>query len=375
VRGVAGLPEQHAVKPIDTPVEHNRQVRVSGGKRSLRQRLCEAASFVAAPMIGMVGGLLVGAVLIFIAGQDPLEAYKVMLAGAFGGSRQWTETVLKACPLLLIGLGLSVSFHCRTWNIGAEGQYYIGALVGGVIGLTFPGWPAAVLIPAMLLGGVAGGVLWSAIPAVLKVKQGMSEIVSTLMLNYIAVLIVEYVSRGPLQDPGGYLPETAQFVKAARIPRLFGSRIHVGVAIAVLLVPAVYFLVWRTPLGFKLRMVGYNPDAARFAGVRTKSSVLFALLFSGALAGMAGLIEVSYSVTRLKGAISGNYGFNGILVALLGRMNPFGVLVAAVLFAALTIGAQAMHTLSGLPIAIAQAIQALVVLLVLAADATARYRR
>jgi simple sugar transport system permease protein len=330
---------------------------------------------VVAPIVGVLAALLVGAVLIRIAGQNPWQAYGTMLKGAFGGERQWTETILKMCPLLLIGLGLSVSFHCRTWNIGAEGQYYIGALVGGVVGLAFPGWPAFVLIPAMLAGGLLGGVLWSAIPAILKVKQGMSEIISTLMLNYIAVLIVEYVSRGPLQEPGGYLPETAQFVKAARIPRLFGSRIHVGVLIAILLVPAVYFLIWRTPIGFRIRMVGQNPDAARFAGVRTNSSVFFTMLFSGALAGMAGLIEVSSSITRLKGAISGNYGFNGILVALLGRLNPYGVLVAAVLFAGLTIGAESMHTLSGLPIAIAQAIQALVVLFVLAADAIVRYRR
>jgi simple sugar transport system permease protein len=319
-----------------------------------------------------VSALLVGALLILIAGEDPFSSYRAMWEGAFGGGRQLTDTIVMACPLLLIGLGLSVAFNARQWNIGGEGQYYMGALLGGFIGLTFSHWSAWALVPAMMVGGGLGGMLWAAIPALLKVKRGMSEIISSLMLNYIAVLIMEYTARVPLQEPGGYLPESAQFVDAARIPRLFGGRIHIGVVIALLLVPAVYVLIWRTPIGFRLRMVGWNADAARFAGVSVPSSIFLALLFSGALAGLAGLVEVSYLITRLKSDISGNYGFNGILVALLGRMHPAGVLVASVLFAALTIGAQAMHTLSGLPISLAQAIQALIVLFVLAADAVAR---
>jgi len=322
--------------------------------------------------VGVVAALLVGALLILIAGEDPVASYRAMWKGAFGGGRQLTDTIVKACPLLLVGLGLSVAFNARQWNIGGEGQYYMGALMGGFVGLTFSHWSAWALVPAMMLGGVLGGTVWAAIPALLKVKRGMSEIISSLMLNYIAVLIMEYMARVPLQEPGGYLPESAQFVAAARMPRLLGGRVHIGVVIAVLLVPAVYVLIWRTPIGFRLRMVGWNADAARFAGVSVSSSIFMALLFSGALAGLAGLVEVSYLITRLKGEISGNYGFNGILVALLGRMHPVGVLVASVLFAALTIGAQAMHTFSGLPISLAQAIQALIVLFVLAADAVAR---
>lgn len=325
----------------------------------------------AAPLLGTLAALAVGAVLLALAGVDPVRAYGIMLKGAFGGWRQIQETILKAVPLVLVGLGLSVALRCRMWNIGGEGQYFMGALFGGVVALTFPTWPAWALIPTMIIAGVLGGAFWAAIPAWLKIRRGMNEIISTLMLNYIAVLFMEYVARGPLQEPGGYLPESAQFVAAARMPVIYG-RLHLGVLLALLLAPFCYLLIWRTPLGFRLRAVGSQPKVARAAGIDPARSIAFALIFSGALAGLAGIIEVSYLHTRLKGAISGGYGYSGVLVALLSRMHPLGVLVVGVFFAALTIGAEAMHVLAQVPAALADAIQALVVLFVLAADALAR---
>ncbi len=325
-----------------------------------------------APVVGVLVGLLIGAVLILLAGANPLEIYGVMLRGAFGGTRQWTETILKTAPLLMVGLGLTSAFRARAWNIGGEGQFYIGALCGGVVALALPDLPAVILLPLMLAAGVAGGALWAFIPGLLKVKRGMSEIISTLMLNYIAILLMEYLVRGPLQEPGGFLPVSAQLSANARLPMLFGSRIHVGVILAVLLIPVVYFLLWRTPLGFKLRAVGSRQSVARYAGINVERVMLFALSFSGGLAGLAGIIEVSTLHTRLKGDISGGFGFNGILVALLGRMHPAGVSAAAVFFAALTIGAQSMHIVSGLPPSLADAIQSVIVLSVLAVDALAR---
>ena len=327
-----------------------------------------------APLAGVGAGLAIGALLILIAGANPLEAYAVMFKGAFGGQRQIEETLLKTAPLLLMGLGLTAAFRARVWNIGGEGQYYIGALVGGTIALTFPGWPRPLLIAAMLIGGVVGGILWAMIAGLLKVRRGMSEIISTLMLNYIAILLVQYVARGPLQQPGGYLPESAQLVQAARMPIILGNRVHLGVLLALLFIPIVYALLWSTPLGFRLRAVGSRASVARYAGISVERIILFALAFSGALAGMAGIIEVSTLHTRLKGDISGGYGFSGILVALLGRMHPVGVAIAALFFAALTIGAQTMHVVYGLPDALATAIQAIVVLCVLAADALVHRR-
>lgn len=324
-----------------------------------------------APILGAIIGLLIGALLIVIAGRDPVEAYASMLKGAFGGSRQITETLLKAAPLLLTGLGFTVAFRTRVWNIGGEGQYYMGALLGGMVALFFPEWPPGLLLPAMLLAGVVGGMLWAALAALLKIKRGVSEIISTLMLNYIAVLLVAYLSRGPLQEPGGYLPESAQFVEAARLPGLFGTRVHLGVLIALFFVPLVYVLLWVTPLGFWLRAVGSKDSVAEYAGFNVEKAIFFAMAFSGALAGLTGLIEVSTVHTRLKATITGGYGFSGILVALLGRLHPVGVVLASVFFAALFIGAESMHVLSGLPETLAEAIQAVVVLSVLATDALA----
>jgi simple sugar transport system permease protein len=329
---------------------------------------------VGAPLAGVAVGLAIGAVLILLAGANPLAAYGVMLYGAFGGPHQIEETLLKTAPLLLMGLGLTAAFRARVWNIGGEGQYYMGALFGGFIALTFSGWPRPLLIGAMLLAGVAGGLLWALVAGFLKVRRGMSEIISTLMLNYIAILIMQYVARGPLQEPGGYLPQSAQFAPAALMPTLGDTRIHLGVLLALVCVPVVYALLWSTPLGFRLRAVGSRNSVARYAGINVNRMILFALAFSGGLAGLAGLIEVASLHTRLKGDISGGYGFSGILVALLGRMHPVGVAFAALFFAALTIGAQTMHVIYGLPDALASAIQAVVVLAVLAADALAHWR-
>jgi simple sugar transport system permease protein len=327
---------------------------------------------IGAPVLGVLAGLLIGALLILLAGANPIEAYATMLRGAFGGQRQIEETILKATPLLLMGLGLTVAFRARVWNIGGEGQYYMGALAGGALALSFGGqWPRALLIAGMLLAGIIGGALWASIAAWLKIKRGINEIIGTLMLNYIAILFMEYVARGPLQEPGGYLPESAQFVAAARMPIILGARVHIGPLIALLMVPVVYLMLWSTPLGFRLRAVGSRASVARYAGIRVERLIMFALMFSGAMAGLAGIIEVSSLHTRLKGGISGDYGFTGILVALLGRMHPVGVLIASVFFAALTIGAQSMHVVYQLPVTLAGAVQAVVVLCVLAADALA----
>jgi simple sugar transport system permease protein len=261
------------------------------------------------------------------------------------------------------------------WNLGGEGQYFMGALAGTVVGLGFrPAWPAVILIPAMLVTGAVGGALWAGLAAWLKIRRGISEIISTLMLNYIAVFLVSYLVRGPLKDPASFLPQTAQLVGPARMPTLFGTRIHIGVLLAVLLLPTVYVMLWKTSLGFRLRAIGSSQNVARYAGMNVPRGLAFALLCSGALAGLTGTIEVSALHSRLKDTISGNYGFTGILVALLGRLHPIGVLLAALFFAALANGAQTMHSLYGLPVALAQIIQGLIVLSVLAADGLARRR-
>jgi general nucleoside transport system permease protein len=328
-----------------------------------------------APLIGAVIGIFIGGVLIAIAGGNPLGAYAELIRGSFGGKRAITETILRSAPLLMMGLGMSISFRARVWNIGGEGQFFMGALFGGFVGLTFPHLPAIVLVPLMLVAGVLGGAFWAFIPGILKIKRGMSEIITTLMLNYIALYLMEYMVRGPLQEPGGYLPESAMLSDSARLRGLFEflPRVHLGVLIALLLIPLVYYLLWNTPLGFRLRAVGSRQSVARYAGIAVEKKVLIAIMASGALSGLAGLIEVAARHGRLKGfSLSSGFGFSAILVALLGRMHPIGVFFAAVFFAALNIGAESMHALYGLPITLADAIQAVIVLSVLAADALAQ---
>lgn len=325
-----------------------------------------------APVIGGLLALVLSGLLIYLSDANPLEAYQVLVLGAFGGSRQLTETILKATPLLLIALGLTIAFQARVWNIGAEGQYHIGALLGGIVALTLPNLPAIILIPLMLLAGVVGGLLWSGLAGLLHLKRGVNLIICTLMLNYIGILMVQYAARVPLRDPDGFLPESAKFVAAAQIPRLFSSRLHLGVLIAVALVGVVSVLLWRTSLGFRLRAVGAKISVARSMGIDTSQHILTALLLSGALAGLAGVIEVSYTYTRLKPNISDGYGFTAILVTLLGQMKPLGVCTAAILFSGLVVGAQTLNVTLQIPAAVAGVLQALLVLGVLAGQAIAQ---
>jgi ABC-type uncharacterized transport system permease subunit len=339
-----------------------------------RKRLPPWLLSIGAPLVGALIGLLIGAILIWITGNNPLEAYMVMFKGAFGGPRQITNTLLKTTPILLIGLGMTVAFRARVWNIGGEGQYFIGALFGSLVALFMFKLPQPILWVCLLLAGVLGGMLWALIPALFKIRFGMNEIISTLMLNYIAVLLVTYLTRGPLQEPGGVLPVSAKFNPATQLPVLGDTRIHLGVLLALILVPIVYVLLWKTPLGFKLRAVGSRASVAQYAGINVNKAIVTAMLISGGFAGLAGIMEVLMIHTRLKSTISGGYGFTAVMVALLGRMNPFGVLVASLFFAFLTIGAETMNVLYGLPPELADAIQAVIVLSVLGIDAWSRLR-
>lgn len=326
-----------------------------------------------APILGAIVALILGGVLIRLSGVNPFAAYLVMLKGACGGPRQITDTLLKMTPLLTIAVGLTLAFRAKVWNIGAEGQYYVGALIGSIPALNFPNLPGWLLIPLMLLAGMAGGALWSGIAGLLHIKRGVNLIISTLMLNYIGILLLQYAARVPLREKDGFLPESAAFSENAQIPVLFaGTRLHWGVILAGLLVGVIYLLLWRTPLGFQLRAVGSRLSVARCSGISTSRSILIALMASGALAGLAGIVEVSVTYTRLKTEISDSYGFTAILVALLGQLNPLGVLLSALLFSALMVGAQSLNVVLQIPVSAAQVVQALLVLCVLTGTAIAQ---
>lgn len=311
--------------------------------------------------------------IIILVGGNPIEAYKSLIVGAFGTERSITETILYTIPLLMIALGLAIAFRCQVWNIGAEGQYLIGALSSTWVGLTWGDrLPSFIILPLMFVAGALGGGLWGAFVGILKAKRGLSEIVVSLMMNFIAFYGLAYLVRIPLKNPEYFLPRTAPLPEAAQLPMIGGSRIHIGIFIALAAVLFVYFFLWRTTLGYEIRAVGTNASAAAAAGINVSRSIILVMVLSGMFAGVAGTIEVAGIHYSLSQDISISLGFTAILIAILGQLNPFGILVAAFFFASLHIGADTMHRAVHLQKSLVGFIQATLVLFYLAGSVLAK---
>jgi simple sugar transport system permease protein len=273
-------------------------------------------------------------------------------------------------PLVIIGLGLVIAFRARIWNIGAEGQFMFGALVGGAFALHVPIGSPFLAIPIVLVVGAASGALWGALVAVARVRWQVNEVISSLLLNYVALFIFAYAVRKPLRDPGGFQPTSEripdQFV-LADVP-VDQIRVHIGIIFALLLVPLVSFLVNRSPFGLRATMFGMNPEAAQAAGVHTSRMTVRIMLLSGAFAGLAGIIQVMGSELRLSNNMSTGFGFTAIVVALISRLRPIGVVVAAALLGALTLGGDVIQRTQQVPRVLTMVIQAIFVLFLLLAD-------
>jgi ABC-type uncharacterized transport system permease subunit len=249
------------------------------------------------PVIATLAALAVGAVMLWLLGANPLEAYKALWVGAFGSTNAFAETLVKATPLLLVALGICISFRGDVINIGGEGQMIVGAILATWVGLTFTTLPGWLAITLSLIAGFAGGAIWGGIPGLLKAYFNVNEILSTVMMNAIAVQLMNFLLRGPMIDPSqaqlaSKIPQTARLLEAFRLPRLAPTRLHLGALIAVILAVAVYILLWRTTLGYRIRAVGQNPNASRYAGIDVKRYVVLALLLSGAFSGLAGATQV-----------------------------------------------------------------------------------
>lgn len=337
------------------------------------------------PVLATLAALAVGAVMLLILGANPITAYGALLEGAFGSFNSLAETAAKAVPLLLVGLGICISFRGNVTNIGGEGQMVMGAILGTVIGLALTGRPAWLVVPLALLVGFAGGAIWGAIPGALKAYFDVNEILSTVMMNAIAVQIMNYLLRGPLIDPAqaqlaSKIPQTAALDVAFRLPRLVPTRLHLGALIAVVLAVAVYVLLWRTTLGYRIRAVGQNRDAARYAGIHVRQTVVIALLLSGAFAGLAGVIQVyglNYRMITDGSAtgFTGSAGFNGIVAALFGQLHPIGTIPASFLFGALLVGANKLQRVMQVPSSFITALNGLVVVFVVSSDIWRRRRQ
>ncbi len=337
------------------------------------------------PVFAAMAALLIGAVMLFFLKVNPIEAYKALWDGAFGSSNAIAETLVKATPLLLVGIGICISFRGDVINIGGEGQMIIGAILATWVGLTFTGLPGWLVITFSMAAGFLGGGIWGGIPGVLKAYFNVNEILSTVMMNAIAVQLMNFLLRGPMIDPSqaelsSKIPQTARLLEIFQLPRLAPTRLHLGALIAVILAFLVYILLWRTTLGYRIRAVGQNPNASRYAGIKVKRYVVLALLLSGAFSGLAGATQVFGVNYRMitdgsSSGFTGNAGFNGIVAALFGQLHPILTIPASILFGALLVGANKMQRVVQVPSALVTALNGLVVVFVVGSEFWRRRRQ
>ncbi|RLG73842.1 MAG: ABC transporter permease [Thermoprotei archaeon] len=302
-----------------------------------------------------------------IEGINPIIAYASLLQGAFGGFYEIGETMAKAAPIMLTGLAATIAFKCRVWNIGGEGQLYVGAVAATWIGLSIYMHPA-VEIPLILIISFLAGALYGLIPGLLKAYFKVNEIVLTLMLNYIAILFVSFLVEGPWRDPSGitYSPPIAE---TAYLPVLIPrTRLHLGVILAVLCAIALHLVLHRTIFGYEVTIVGANPEAAKCKGINIPRTIVLTMLISGGLAGLAGMGEVCGIQHRLMGGLSPGYGFFGVIAALLGKLEPLGVLFSSILLGAIFVGADAMQRAAGVSVTIVYMLESFILLFLIACD-------
>jgi general nucleoside transport system permease protein len=332
---------------------------------------------IASPLIAIALTLVTMAILFAILGKNPITALGVYFIEPLTDSYSLIEIAVKATPLVMIAVGLALCYIANVWNIGAEGQLLIGAVCGSWIAVKTQGTDAGYwVLPAMLVAGAVGGALYALIPAICKVRFGASEILTSLMLVYVAELFLDYLVRGPWRDPNGYnFPTTAEFDPVATVPTLIeGSRLHLGAVIALIVVMIATVLLGRTIMGFEIRVVGAAPRAARFAGFDADRLVIVTFLISGALAGLAGIIEVAGPIGHLQPGISPGYGFTAIIVAFLGRLNPVGILIAGLFLALTFIGGEQAQIAMKVPLDLTKVFQGILLFYVLACDSLILYR-
>ncbi len=324
------------------------------------------------PLAAIFMGLLIGAVLMIIMGTNPILGYGALLRGSFGSGIDFSETLVYITPLVFTGLSIAVAYRAGLFNIGAEGQIIVGMLASAFAGFALAGLPRIIHIPVTLLAGMAGGALWAAVPGYLKAKFGVHEVVNSIMMNYVALHLSHYLVTGPLQDPKTTLPYSPDIASTARLWRFlgrFGSdyRVNTGILIGIVAAVFVYWLLYKTTTGYEIRSVGFNPDASRYAGMNTSSAMAKAMLISGALAGLAGAVQVmgvQFKFLDLFGFEG--FGFDGIAVALVGKNHPFGILATASLFGILHRGSQTMQAMAGVPKETIGIVQAIIIFAVAA---------
>lgn len=334
----------------------------------------------ALPVLAVAGALIVGALLLLMLGVNPFTAYAALFNGALGNVSGITQTLTKATPLLLVGLGICIAFRGGVINIGGEGQIILGAVSASAFAIGFSHWPGWLLLPLTMLTGTLAGLVWGGIPGWLKARMGVNEILSTVMMNQIALQVMNFLLRGPMLDPaqiaaGTNIPQSAALPASVWLTRLVPRTLfHSGAILAVILAVAVYFLLWRTTIGYRIRAVGLNAAASRYAGIPVSRYVVLSMALSGAFCGLAGAVEVMGVHHRMIEGMSGGYGFSGIVAALFGKLHPLGAIPASAIFGSLLVGADKMQRSVQVPSSLVVALQGLIVLFVVASDLYVRRR-
>lgn len=328
------------------------------------------------PLVALLLTLLSGVVLFQLMGVNPGEALYAFFIEPLTSKYGWGELGVKATPLVLIAVALSIGFRAGVWNIGAEGQLTLGAICGGGIALWLYQVDSLLVLPLMILGGIAGGMFWAAIPAFLRTRFNANEILTSLMLTYVATLFLSVLVHGPWRDPDGFnFPESRIFSDAATLPLILdGTRLHLGWILALLVVLSAWILMARTIIGFQIKVIGEAPAAGRYAGFSVNKVIWFALMLSGGAAGLAGLVEVAGPIGQLLPSISPGYGFTAIIVAFVGRLHPLGVLLAGLLLALSYLGGESAQISLNLPLAVTGVFQGMLLFFLLACDVLIHYR-
>lgn len=323
-------------------------------------------SFLLSYAIGLFIALLIFSVILLILGYDPLKAMATIPTGAFGTGNSTSETFIRFIPLLLTSLAFLIALKARFLNLGVEGQLYIGAILAYVLGAQLTALSGIIAIPLVILAGFIGGVLWLTIPLIMRTKLGINEIFPTVVMNFIAMFIVAWLTTGPLKDPDSYNARTPFLPESTWFSRIHPDyRIHVGIFFALFIALLIYLVLYKTALGYRIRAVGQNPRASQHGGINVTKGIIYAGLFSGGIAGLTGVMEIFGVHHFLIKNFSPGFGFQGIAVAALGNFHPIGVIFAAFFFAVLQIGGESMQRTVGVPVDMIYVLQAVLVLSVL----------
>lgn len=320
--------------------------------------------------------LIMGGIVFFMVGANPLKAYAVMAAGAFGNLYNISEVLVKAIPLILCGLAVAISAKILIWNIGGEGQLAVGGIGSAAIALFLsPYLPSSLVLPLMVLAGFVAGGLWASVPGLLKARMGVNEILTTLMLNYVAIYWLEHLYFGPWRDPMGMgFPGTAIFPESAWLPRFPQTRVHLGLVFGIVAALLLQGILWRTRWGYEIRVIGENPKAASLARMKTTQYILWVMFVSGGFAGLAGMAEASGIHYRLQQGLAVGYGYIGIIVAWLSRLHPTGLILVAIFLASLLVGGDQLQSVMHLPSSVGLVLEGTLLFFVLGSDFLSRYR-